>query len=242
MHWWKWIAFFPELNNTTLLGPGASKPKILLHFFPVANGISAPYGIQAHIEVFSNGKILSKQGFEGLRLNQPDGLELGDIFPEFFATHQEEDNQIDGNDLENTGLENTALVNIEEPQSELGLNIMLGTNQPRVDLSLSRVMVEFAYPTHRVRYHAISEKSAESVADRSDTNLTVFSDETFQTKVLQIDSKPADEAKERGHFLKSYELPKGPLSSSDSTQSVFPVQYLVQYETTSTLPISVRAL
>lgn len=99
MNKWSWTAFFMRGVGGSLGGQasGSQSPsspnlggvnfngaKVYLHFFPVANGVSAPYPIHAFIEIFCRGQLLARQGFEGLRLNQPDGLDLADVFPDLF--------------------------------------------------------------------------------------------------------------------------------------------------------------
>ena len=101
---------FHEMGNT-----------ILLHFFPTALGVSAPYAVKAKIELFIDGAVFARQSFDGLRLNQPDGLELGKIFPEVHFSSEK----------------------------EIGVNIELEVEKGRVDLSHSRICLLYTSPSPR---------------------------------------------------------------------------------------------
>lgn len=109
----------------------------LLHFFPTSRGVGAPYPVTARLGLFGNGESIRELSLEGLRLSQPDGMWVHDVFPEI---------------LEREGV-------------LFGLRIALSCSQPRVDLSGSQVSVEISGKAFHLRYLAHHEEDDQRVED-----------------------------------------------------------------------------
>lgn len=260
MNVWSWTSFFSR-------GVGASDhgARVFVHFFPAANNVTAPHPVQAFIEVFAEGQVVAQQGFEGLRLNQPDGLDLSDVFPELF--------------------DRSAAV--AASQKLFGITVQLGTPQPRLDLSRSRVMVELCYPSHRLRYHAVLAGQNSGTAARefalSDES-AIFAYDGYETQLVEVNPEPANSGEAaspvpvpsglspnaqsvRGHsvrvididtrhspasagsvgmngFESAGRLPRASKEEDGPSQeeSDATVRFLVRYESASVLPVSVRCL
>ncbi len=102
-----------------------SLARTIVHFFPSSGTVTAPYPAVCKFTLFSQGECAKTQSLEGLRLSQPDGVRLEDVFP-FLR---------DG------------------VSGMMGLHITLSTIQPRIDLSPSDCVVEIASRSHSVRFH-----------------------------------------------------------------------------------------
>ena len=85
-----------------------------VHFFPIASGISAPYPVVTRISCFRGGECMKSVSVEGLRLQQPDGVSVDELFP-FLK---------------------------DQPAGLYGLEMTIGCGQPRVDLSRSSCFLE----------------------------------------------------------------------------------------------------
>ena len=293
-----WSAFFTRGIGSTSNAARLQSPKVYVHFFPMAIGVSAPYPIHAFIEVFAGGRILAKQGFEGLRINQPDGLDLADVFPMLFSggktsgaqsapgdspvmsTEEFSRRSTDSSSEEAAPVSSAVLLSRE---SELGISIQLRSAQPRIDLSRSRIMIEICYPSHRLRYHAVRVGGEGASRDfRAPEEQAVYAHDTFETRLVEIrpggdiSIQPAQAEGEatpigassslgmrdlrlssiekrhsplpsgfvqKGEFESAGRLPKA-LPEEEGTEGPDDdlVRFLVQYEPTSSLPVSVRCL
>jgi hypothetical protein len=233
MNYWSWSAFVPIEPDQGV--------DIFLHFFPAAMGISAPYPVHARVTLFAGGRIHAEQSFDGLKLNQPDGLELMRLFSVL----------TDSSYLSSLG-------------GMLGLKLELGIEQSRADLSLSRIIVELAYPSRRVRYHAAKKPShyqydlSTQTEDESeviamlahpvhidDCSVAGRGKGYLKTKLIEVDSDAGSTSDGAiGYRLNSTELEHSagakviPLQIGDRPL----VRYLAQYEQGSSLPLSVRCL
>lgn len=85
---WGWTGFFCCGASRSVLVPGRV-PEVYIHLFPVGNGVSAPYPVEASVSLFAAGRLLGKRSFDGLRMNQPDGVDLADVFPDIFRALKE---------------------------------------------------------------------------------------------------------------------------------------------------------
>jgi hypothetical protein len=88
MSMWGWTGFFCCGASRSVPVPGRV-PEVYIHLFPVGNGVSAPYPVEASVSVFAAGRSLGKRSFDGLRINQPDGVDLADVFPDVFRSLKE---------------------------------------------------------------------------------------------------------------------------------------------------------
>ncbi|MCI5065973.1 hypothetical protein MRY87_09640 [bacterium] len=304
-----WTSFFPKgvgarppvshgevgtLHAGAAVGAGI---KVYLHFFPVAKSVSAPYPVQAMLELFEGGCEIAKQSFEGLRINQPDGLDLADVFPQLFAHSA---SRAESQSVSRAGEESLSDGSGEPPRwvapprsghsmtgrssgypDAVGVRVTLSSHQPRIDLCRSKVMVEVCYPSHRLRYHAVSDAASASeahgglVGDEPRVVRSVYAHEDFDTQLLEIN--PASGSGERGVSFHSHDdelpplslrgsllnarslpgfsgviregefepvgrLPRGVQARGEGRAAAERVQYLVQYERTTALPVSVRCV
>lgn len=101
----RWLGF-GNVNATT---------KTLVHLFPSAGTVSAPYGALCKLSIFGSGIGRQSVALEGLRLSHPDGLRIDEAFPKAF----------------------------ESATGAFGLEIEVSTTQPRVDLTPSVCIIEF---------------------------------------------------------------------------------------------------
>ncbi len=88
MSTWGWTGFFSCGASRSVPVPGRV-PDVYIHLFPVGNGVSAPYPVEASVSLFAAGRSLGKRSFDGLRINQPDGVDLADVFPDVFRSLKE---------------------------------------------------------------------------------------------------------------------------------------------------------
>ncbi|NDC37222.1 MAG: hypothetical protein EBZ48_04125 [Proteobacteria bacterium] len=95
----------------------------VVHFFPSAGGVSAPYPARCKLTLFGNGGEPRSVVLEGARLSHPDGLWLDDAFPQ-----------------------------MREGAGMYGLRVELETAQPRVDMDASGCVIEFHSSLHLTRF------------------------------------------------------------------------------------------
>lgn len=98
--------------------------RTLVHFFPSAGNVTAPYAANCKLTVFGRGLTRRSLQIEGARLSHPDGLKIEDVFPEV--------------------RENTS--------SLYGIEIELSTGQQRVDMSASSSIFEIVTGGQSVKY------------------------------------------------------------------------------------------
>lgn len=283
---WSWTGFVP-CGGSAAASVGRSTPDVLLHFFPLAEGVTAPHPVEAVVDLFAAGRLLGRRSFDGLRLNQPDGVDLADVFPELFRSLREtasrsiskgattKDPRV--RELRETQNENvqrqqgvspqwnlshlTAVLNKNSedgehsahenerkemlPSGDFGISIQLGASQPRVDLSRSRIVIEIRYPSHTLRYHAVQagqELGLKSKDVLLSDEISIFAQDGFETRVVEINADPVDEAVRQtsaqgeegeaqsaeefaqssaGYSLASYEVSRGHLPNSGGRVSRF---------------------
>lgn len=100
---YKWIGF---VKTGTLVSS-------VIHFFGAASGISAPYPMNCSITIFGNGVDKRSVILEGMRLYQPDGVKIDDIFPA-----------------------------LKESARTLGVVIEISCSQQKIDLSVTNCFIE----------------------------------------------------------------------------------------------------
>ena len=115
MQKFSWLAFCPG-------EPGLQS---LLHLFPASRGTGAPYAAECMIELFGNGQKGEQIVLEGVRMCQPDGLRLNDIFPI-----------------------------LNQQKGLYGIQVTLKSDHGRADLSASSCIIELQCRPHSVRYAA----------------------------------------------------------------------------------------
>lgn len=115
MQKYSWLAFCPG-------EPGLQS---LLHLFPASRGTGAPYATECLIELFGNGQKGEQIVLEGVRMCQPDGLRLNDIFPV-----------------------------LNQQKGLYGIQITLKSDHGRTDLSASNCIIELQCRPHSVRFAA----------------------------------------------------------------------------------------
>jgi len=125
----QWITF----------GLAQSLSKTTVHFFPSAAGIAAPYPVVTRLSCFRAGECQKSVTVEGLRLQQPDGIVIDELFP--FLQEQ------------STGL--------------FGLEMTLGCGQPRVDLSRSNCFVELRNKSAVTKFRPTMVQTASDKSDCS---------------------------------------------------------------------------
>ena len=74
-----------ETMNWLAFGSTSSLTNTLVHFYPSAGNITAPYPTLCKLGIFSEGNQPQSVTLEGARLSQPDGVRLSDAFPELEA-------------------------------------------------------------------------------------------------------------------------------------------------------------
>lgn len=110
----KWLGF----------GVSNSLTKTVVHFFPSAGNVTAPYPAQCKLTVFGQGLQRRSVMLEGARFSQPDGVRVDAAFPA-----------------------------LQEGLPGLfGLIVEITSTQPRVDLSASSCIVEFVSAAPSVKY------------------------------------------------------------------------------------------
>ncbi|MCB0333786.1 MAG: hypothetical protein KDD55_09830 [Bdellovibrionales bacterium] len=134
-----------------------SLARTVVHFFPSSGTVTAPYPAMCKFTLFSQGECAKTQSLEGLRLSQPDGVRLEDIFP-FLR---------------------------EGVNGMMGLHITLSTLQPRIDLSPSDCVIEIASRSHSVRFHPKQlESGKEAIA--VDGPLLGFDDQFHSSSLVVV--------------------------------------------------------
>ncbi len=111
----RWIAF-AMLSSLT---------RSAVHFLPSAGNVTAPYPVSCKLSIFGSGINARSISLDGLRLSQPEGVWLAEIFPEL----KESD----------IGL--------------VGLEISMSSTQARVDLGASMCVLEFFSNTQSCRFN-----------------------------------------------------------------------------------------
>lgn len=133
----------PPICNQTVsflgFGVATSLLRTVVHFFPSAGGVTAPYPTNCTITVFGQGLPRRHVVLEGARMSHPDGVRLDEVFPELKR--------------EMTGF--------------FGFSLELSTTQPRVDLTESDCVIELAGRGHSLRFRAARSVSQESWDTRS---------------------------------------------------------------------------
>lgn len=110
-------------------GVSSSITRTIVHFFPCADSVTAPYPANCALTLFGSGLQMRSVVLEGGRLSNPDGLRLEDAFPELKA-------------------ESPAA-----PSSGLfGLMVEISSPQPRLNLEGSGCIVEFSSRGYQNRY------------------------------------------------------------------------------------------
>lgn len=114
------------MHTVTWLAPAFSSAALhtLIHFFPSAGNVAAPYPIHCRFRLFGEGGSTKPVTIEGPRLSNPDGVWLHQVFPE----------------LEGSG------------QSIVGIEVALTSNQPRINLNSSSCYLEFASHGYSCRF------------------------------------------------------------------------------------------
>lgn len=113
--------------------------RTLVHFYPAAAHSGAPYPARCKLTIFGAGIERDMVVLDGARLQQPDGVRIEQVFPQL--------------------AEQTA-----QKKGLAGLEIEIETTQPRVDLSGSQCIVEFATNFGSVKYRparVVEQKIAE---------------------------------------------------------------------------------
>lgn len=112
----------------------SSLTRSAIHFFPSAGNVTAPYPVTCRLTVFGAGIEPRMLSLDGLRLSQPEGVWLNEVFPELK----------DGEG----GL--------------IGLEIALSSAQARVDLSGSLCLLEFFSNSQSCRFqpHRICDEQS----------------------------------------------------------------------------------
>jgi hypothetical protein len=95
----------------------------VVHFFPVAENVRAPYPAICKFRLFGGGEATSLVTVEGARLSQPDGIRVGQLFKD-----------------------------IPDSGGLYGLEVILASQQSRVNLSSSRCIVEIASAASSARF------------------------------------------------------------------------------------------
>jgi len=105
-------------------GLSSAISRTVVHFFPSAGSVTAPYAANCKLAVFGVGVERRSVNLEGARVSQPDGVRLDDIF---------------------SGLRDSS-------GPVFGIEIEVSTMQQRVDLSSSGCVVELVYGAQSVRF------------------------------------------------------------------------------------------
>ena len=102
-----------------------SQTKTLVHFFPSAGSMTAPYPAQCKLIAFGQALGVKSVTLDGGRVSQPDGICVDDVFP--------------------------ALQ--DEKSTAIGLTIEISTMQPRLDIAPSDCVIEFVTEGFSTRFH-----------------------------------------------------------------------------------------
>lgn len=107
--------------------PAHTLIRSVLHFFPSAERVVAPYPVSCKIAFFREREIIKSLALDGLRLSQPDGVKVEDLLsPQDF----------------------------ESQHGLIGVEIELDTKGRGADLSLSDCIVEIECQDYSVQYRA----------------------------------------------------------------------------------------
>lgn len=129
------------MQSIRWLGLGISNAltKTVVHFFPSAGNVTAPYPAQCKLTIF--GQAIGRRSvvLDGARLSQPDGVKLEAAFPVL----QE------------------GLINM------FGLIVELNSQQPRIDMTSSSCLVELTSSSPSVKYSPHETYDNESYLPKS---------------------------------------------------------------------------
>lgn len=120
-------------------GLSSSITRTVVHFFPAGEGITAPYQANCMLSLLAPEKQAESVMLEGARLSQPDGVRLDQVFPEAADSYS----------------------------GPFGLLIELSTPQPKIDLSASICIIEFASRTASVKFRPCPAGDAGSIRQQS---------------------------------------------------------------------------
>jgi len=125
----KWLAF--GLSN--------KQTKTLVHFFPSAGSITAPYPVNCKLSIFGHWEGKKSLTIEGARLSQADGIRVEEVFPDYLG-------------------------GAESHQGIYGLEIELSVFQPGIDISASSCIVEMQSRASTASYRAAPLSQSNSSA------------------------------------------------------------------------------
>ncbi len=114
-HMVQWHAFGLHTNRT----------KTLVHFFPSAGSLTAPYPAQCRLTAYGDAVGVKTVTLDGGRVSQPDGICIDDVFPSLES----------------------------EKSAAVGLIIEVSTMQPRLNISTSDCVIEFVTEGFSTRFH-----------------------------------------------------------------------------------------
>lgn len=114
--------------------------RTVIHFFPSAGIVTAPYPALCKIGIFGIGIEHRWVTIEGARVSHPDGVRAEELFPELR----------------------------QGVNGFFGITIEVSTNQPTANLSGSKCIVEFASKGQGLKFHAIPWVEAKRDYTRSD--------------------------------------------------------------------------
>jgi len=118
----KWLAF--GLSN--------KQTRTLVHFFPSAGNVTAPYPVNCKLSVFGPWDGKKSLTIEGARLSQADGIRVEEVFPDYIGGPDSGEGQ----------------------EGAYGLEIELSIFQPGIDISASSCIVELQSQTSTASYRA----------------------------------------------------------------------------------------
>jgi len=130
-----------------------------LHLFPSSGNVSAPYPATCKLTLFGANVERKSVTLEGLRLSQPDGIFLDQAFP-----------------------------NLREGVAGFyGIEIVLSSNQPRVDLSFSQCIVELFSRIQTVRFRPVLLGGA----DNLERTTVAVKDSFFSSSIVAVNGSQA---------------------------------------------------
>lgn len=149
-HMVQWHAFGLHTNRT----------KTLVHFFPSAGSLTAPYPAQCRLTAYGDAVGLKTVTLDGGRVSQPDGICIDDVFP---------------------ALES-------EKSAAVGLIIEVSTMQPRLNISTSDCVIEFITEGFSTRFHPAKtgESSAGPVEGRYCPMGVAIKDKYTSTSIFML--------------------------------------------------------
>ncbi|MCB0317141.1 MAG: hypothetical protein KDD56_00185 [Bdellovibrionales bacterium] len=149
------------MGNFAWLGFCVSSPvtKTFVHFFPSSGGIGAPYNVTCNLTLFGSDIGKKTVKIDGLKIAQPDGIRIDDVFPHF-----------------------------EKSETNIaGLKIELSTHQPRIDLSTSICLIELVTQNGSTKFKA--KNLADLLEPRKSTAAgALISDEKFSSSLIAVNA------------------------------------------------------